>query len=203
MASTDIPRQSQRPRPHPYTYQHLRRPDWAIRFVEFMADSLQLQNDLQLDWEFVSCTSWAGDCVEALTGSNPFDDFRGRFNSVAKAVRVIREAGFNSLDELMLSLFKEIPLGMATQGDLVLAASARSSAVPYNLGPNNPLPQSDGGIHQQDLYAPFGLLPSEWQVMPNAVGIADPPHFWVVTPQGLGKGPLMLCNKALAVGRII
>lgn len=164
------------------TFAYERLPDWPTRFAHFIADSQDLAQDLVLDWEFVTCTSWTGQMIEAITGHNPYDPFSGRHKSVASAARVIKEAGFNSLTELMQSLFDEVPVGLLQAGDLYM-----------------PSARWDAGCHM----SPENIIESS-TVMPHAVAVADPPFFWCVGPQGLEKGELYTTpGIGLAVGRSI
>jgi hypothetical protein len=156
------------------TFTHPRLPDWTIRWTEFIKVSLDKAGELKLDWEDITCTQWSGDGIEAITGHNPYEPFRGKHHGVMGACKAIKAAGFNSLDELIADLFEEVPLSMAHQGDLVLAKS--------------------GG---------WGEEGSE-EIMPHAVGLADPPLYWAVTEAGLGKGDLYADGvRAFAVGRVI
>lgn len=164
------------------TFTHERLPDWPTRFAFFLSDSQDIAEDLKLDWDNVTCTSWSGDMIEAITGHNPYDPFMGRHKSIASAARVIKEAGFSSLTELMLSLFDEVPVGKLQAGDLYMP-SARWAAS-CHMSPENTT---------QCL-----------EVMPHAVAVADPPFFWCVGPTGLEKGELYTTpGIGLAVGRSV
>lgn len=156
------------------TFTYLRLPNWSIRWVEFMQRSLEQAGDLKLDWEDVTCTQWSGDGIEAITGHNPYEPFRGRHHGILGACKAIKGAGFDTLDDLITSLLDEVPIGMAHQGDLILVRT------------------SGWGAEMAEL------------IMPHAVGLADPPLYWAVTTDGLGKGDLYADGfKAFAVGRII
>jgi hypothetical protein len=168
-------------KPKQHTFMHMRRPDWTVRWIEFMKDSQDIASDLALDWqgEGVTCTSWCGDAIEVLTGHNPFEPFRGTFDGVLGAVKVIKKAGFNSLDDLIASLFPEVPVGMAQQGDLALVRTTRWSE------------ESGDGLFAEE-------------VMPHGVAMIDPPAFWAVTEGGLGRGDLYVdAVRAFAVGRLV
>lgn len=149
------------------TFTTPRRIDWPVRFTEFMKDSLDLALELKLDWEFVSCTSFVGDGIEAITDENPFDPYRDQFKDAIGAARVIKQAGFSTLDDLIASAFDEVPVGMAQTGDVVLVKS---------------------------------MQPSD--VMPHGLGLVDPPLFFAVNEEGLGKGDLYVDGfRAFKVGR--
>lgn len=153
-----------------------RYPDWTARWAHFIKDSLDLWEDLKLDWGGVNCTQFSGQGVEALTGHNPYEEggWADKFGTPQEAADAIVEAGFNTLDDLIAALFPEVPLSMAWPGDVVLIAAA---------------PQGDLSV---------GVV----QKMPHGVALADPPFFYAVTPEGLGRGPLYTqAVRAFAVGR--
>lgn len=175
------------PHPHPSpfapSFTYLRRPDWQIRWVEFIKDSLDLASDLCIDWETdgLTCVSWMGDGVEVLTGHNPYDIYRGRHSGVLGAARLIRKEGFRTLDDWVASLFHEIPLSMLHQGDVVLVKTAQWCGDDAHEGP---------------LFAE--------EIMPHGVALADPPLYWAVTDGGLSKGNLFLDGvRGFAVGRSV
>lgn len=177
-----------------------RRADWLLRWAEFIKDSLDLKKDLALDWSYTTCTSWSGDGIEAITGSNPFDPWRDQFSTMLGAAKVIRQSGFNTLDDLIAYMFQEIPLGMAQSGDLVLTPSlvsvSRWRADIEKDGPENTDTNTKGNTSGDTIEPDL--------VMPSGVALADPPVFWAVTEKGLGKGKLYTeHNRAFAVGRSI
>lgn len=162
------------------TFTHLRYEDWRIRWIEFIKDSLDLASDLCLNWDDITCTQWTGDGIEAITGHNPYDPWRGKHKGILGACKEIKKAGFNSLDDLIASLFTEVPVSMAHQGDLILTRTQR-------------------WISEGD----EGALFAE-EVMPHGVALADPPIYWGVTEQGFAKGDLYAdAVRAFAVGRIV
>lgn len=156
-----------------------RRKDWSIRFIEFLKDSMDCADGLNLDWEYTTCTSFSGEMIEAITGKNPYEDFMGTnsFTTILGAVKTVKAAGFKSLDDIIAALFKEVPVGMAQQGDLVLV-----KATPYD-------PDSGDALVAEE-------------VMPHGLAVVDPPFFYCVTEAGLSKGDLYTQGvRAFAVGR--
>lgn len=165
-----------------HSFTAMRRPDWSIRWTEFIKDSLDIATDLQIDWDSrgITCASWAGDGIEVLTGENPFDPYIGSFDGIIGACKAIKKAGFNTLDDLVASMFPEVPVSMAQMGDLVLVRTARW----------------DGDHLLVDTFSD--------DVMPHGIALVDPPLYYAVTDQGLGKGDLYKDGvRAFAVGRLI
>ncbi len=153
-----------------------RRKDWMSRWVHFIVDSQALGSDLSLDWETMNCLKWACMGVEAITGYNPYEAFDPADNSLREVLRTIKDRGYDNLDQIIESHYPEIPISLAQQGDLVLVAA-----------------DWDGSVDTATL-----------QVMPHGVALADPPFFWCVMPDGLGKGDLYKYGlRAFVVGRRI
>lgn len=152
-----------------------RRKDWATRLTYFMKDSLDLVEDLKLDWSYVTCCSWVCDAIEQMTGHNPYEAFAGRYDTPLGAAKAIRASGFNTLDELVAYRYKEVPIGLAQWGDLVLVKTLDTFQAE----------EPDAGL-----------------VMPHGLALAEPPFFWCVTEEGLGRGDLYVQGvRAFAVGR--
>ena len=149
--------------------------DWPSRFVHFIKDSQDLSDSLLLDWENMNCLQWACMSVEAITGHNPYEQFDPKDGSLKQVVKTIQERGYTSLDAIVEEHFYEVPLAMAQQGDLVLVV------------------------------ADWDAGDSIAQVMPHGVAVCDPPSYWCVLPEGLGKGDLYggAVVRAFAVGRDI
>ena len=102
-----------------------RRQDWQVRWVEFIKDCLDIAADLRLDpdWGVLNCIQWSCSGIEELTGHNPYEElqFHEEVKSVATATRAVTSRGYKTLDQLLGSLFYEVPVGMCQSGDLVMA----------------------------------------------------------------------------------
>ena len=152
----------------------VRLPDWNVQFVHFIKDSQDIGADLILDWDTNSCASWVCDGIQAMTGKNPHDQFP-TYNSALGAAKAIKDAGFKTFDELLAFLFPEIPMAFVTMGDVVLVDAVLGEGEDKEVG----------------------------KVMPYAMALADPPHYWLVDPKGFSRGPLTLAKKAYAIGRVV
>jgi hypothetical protein len=153
-----------------------RLPDWTARWAEFIQDCLDLSSDLKLDWGHINCTQFSAPGIEAITGKNPYEEggWEGLFDSPMSAAKEIRKRGFNNLDEVIASLFPEIPLAFVWPGDVVLIKASPT--------------------HESE--------PS--QIMPHGVGLANNPFFFAVEERGLGRGDLFTSAiRAFAVGHQI
>jgi hypothetical protein len=138
-------------------FSHSRVKNWAVHMAKFITASRR-DPQLRLDWVNAVCCSWAGECVETITGVNPYAEF-AHVNSPAKASQAIRNAGYQNLEELMYDRFYEIPKHRGQRGDLCII-----EAEPQVI---------------------FDI-----EVIPVAVGVIEPPFYWVVGETGLCKGLL-------------
>lgn len=60
----------------------------------------------------------AGRMVEALTGQDLCGEYRGRYRSRRGALKLMREAGFDDLADLVATKLPEIHISQATVGDI-------------------------------------------------------------------------------------
>lgn len=68
-------------------------------------------------WGQSDCLTMVADVATTLTGTDPMDQFRGRYSSGAGAARVLKAAGFASITEALSAQFEEAPPAMARRGD--------------------------------------------------------------------------------------
>lgn len=66
------------------------------------------------------CALFVADCILAMTGEDPAAEFRGRYSSDVSAMRVIRDAGFTDLTDLVSSRLDEIEPVFARVGDVAM-----------------------------------------------------------------------------------
>lgn len=92
--------------------------DWSSRFNTFMRESRKNES-LRLDWENHVCASWSADCVQAITGVDPYKVFRS-VASPKDAVRAIKGTGHRNLADLMYDYFYEVPITQAQRGDICI-----------------------------------------------------------------------------------
>lgn len=107
-----------------------RRDDWRNR-LEAAIDDVKA---IPFSWETqVDCgPHLSGRVVEALTGVDIAAGFRGRYTTAIGAVRVMKEAGFDNLGDLVASIIPEIHPSEASVGDIV--AIADDTAFGFALG---------------------------------------------------------------------
>ncbi|WP_085025599.1 DUF6950 family protein [Ensifer aridi] len=98
-----------------------RLPDWRRRF-EAAIDEIKA---LPFAWGDHDCgPGLAGRLAFALTGVDCAAQYRGSYDSAASALRVMHEAGFDNLGDLVAAILPEIHISAAAIGDI--------AAVPVN-----------------------------------------------------------------------
>ncbi|OYR15547.1 hypothetical protein CEV32_4823 [Brucella rhizosphaerae] len=58
------------------------------------------------------------DAIEAITGTDPAADIRGKYKSKAGAYRLIKQRGYDNLGAVLADRFAETPVAMAGRGDV-------------------------------------------------------------------------------------
>ena len=91
---------------------------WETR----LADVVEGARERPFSWGQHDCLTFACDCVRALTGSDPMADWRGQYNSRAKAHRILSEGGgpFEMIDRHMVDCGgQKAPSLHAKRGDVI------------------------------------------------------------------------------------
>lgn len=85
---------------------------------EALSHYLQDRREMPFEYGVNDCCMFAAGAVEAITGQNPMSDFIGKYKSLASSVRAIKDAGYESIEQIIDERFEEIPVGFASTGDL-------------------------------------------------------------------------------------
>ena len=91
--------------------------DWEERL------SLRLDNvaDKPFEWGSHDCALFAADCVKAMTGFDPAEAFRSRYDTQHGAAVALREHGAGTLLKTLKAIFGEpISPHFAQRGDVVM-----------------------------------------------------------------------------------
>lgn len=97
-----------------------RKPDWKLHLMQYLAECARRpfevgQHDCAL--------FWAG-AVEAMTGVDPADKWRGKYTTIAGGLKLLKKAGFSDHVAVAASMFVEIPVAFAAPGDLAVLPAA-------------------------------------------------------------------------------
>ena len=79
-------------------------------------------------WGSRDCVMWSGEVVEALTGVDPFADWRGTYSDEAGAIAILD--GLGGLETAVTALLPVIDPKYAQRGDLVLVDMAEFTGNP-------------------------------------------------------------------------
>lgn len=93
-----------------------RLPDWEDRLHEFV----EANWSRAFEWGEHDCILAACSAVEAMTGTDPAVEFRGRYSDAEGAKRALRGIGQGTLIRTINHHFERRPPGMARRGDIVM-----------------------------------------------------------------------------------
>lgn len=103
----------------------MRRDDWEARLAEVLATAVAQP----FAWGIQDCCLFAADCVQALTGIDFADEFRGTYDDAdSAAMRLIAVTGTTEIAIAINEYFKFPRLGnvaFAARGDLALFKNER------------------------------------------------------------------------------
>jgi len=144
---------------------------WQARLVTYMADCRARpfapgRHD---------CALFAAGAVQAMTGHDPAATWRGRYQTQAGGLRLLRRAGHDDHIVLAATLFAEIPVMVAGPGDLAVIETEDSPA----LGPE--------------------FDPAFGPALGPALGVMQGAAIYVLGPGGLGLMPRNAATRAFRV----
>lgn len=93
-----------------------RLPDWEDRLHAFV----EANWSRPFAWGQWDCILMACSAVEAMTGTDPAAEYRGRYTDKEGAMLALRELGKGTLIRTMNDVFPRRPVGRARRGDLVM-----------------------------------------------------------------------------------
>ena len=93
-----------------------RLPDWRIRLQAYVTATAQ---DRFQPGE-TDCALFAAGAVEAMTGTDPAQAFRGHYTSLKGGFKRLKTAGFADLAAYACAHFTEVPVARAQVGDIAV-----------------------------------------------------------------------------------
>ncbi|RVD13791.1 MAG: hypothetical protein EOS73_15980 [Mesorhizobium sp.] len=91
-----------------------RLPDWDRRLARLVNQHKSIPGV----WGVSDCLLTVADAVEAITGTDPAADIRGKYKTEAGAARILRKRGFGDVEMALASLFRPVGRLMAQRGDI-------------------------------------------------------------------------------------
>lgn len=92
----------------------MRHSDWEKRFVAVTERHL----NTPCVWGKSDCLLTVADAVEAITGTDPAADIRGKYRSMPGAYKLIKARGFSDVASVLAGQFEEIAPALAQRGDI-------------------------------------------------------------------------------------
>ena len=90
--------------------------DWDLRLY----DRITEWQEKTFVYGMADCCAFCGDCVEAMTGVDPWVDWQGEYNDAKSGAKLIRARGHRSLFFVLQSIFgRPVHIAFAQRGDIV------------------------------------------------------------------------------------
>lgn len=134
----------------------VRREDWSDRLTQ----AVDAAYNRPFAWGMHDCALWAADVVEAMTGRDPAESYRGRYTTPRSAIKTLRDHGFADLGEAITDALGEpIEPKLAQRGDVVLVAGPAGEAAGICIGSISATPSRQGLF-----FAPMAAWVKAWRV---------------------------------------
>lgn len=109
----------------------------ADQWPTMLAAYIEERRNVSFVWGSSDCCLFAADWVEMVTGVDPAADLRGKYDSAASAMRLLRKLG--GVCGILLEARKscgivEIETARCSRGDLIVADTGRGNAIGIYLG---------------------------------------------------------------------
>ena len=92
-----------------------RRRHWEAELTRFVANN----RDRRHKWGEWDCILMASSAIEAMTGTDPAAEYRGRYDDERGAAQALRDIGEGTLVKTIDAQLERTPVSMARRGDLV------------------------------------------------------------------------------------
>lgn len=119
----------------------MRLPDWDVRLAAF----IEARRNMPFAWGTNDCAMFAGDAVIAITGRDPFADWRGTYECEDSGAMVQGGAPLGFIVDGALRAFGAQPaeVCMAQRGDIVMVDVGNQEACGVCLGGGVAVPGID------------------------------------------------------------
>lgn len=97
----------------------MKHPDWHNRLIAV----IRAAEKRPFLWGEHDCCLFAADCVEAMTGENFANGWRGTYDSETGAKKSLLRGG-GSLENVLAKYLDEVPVKMAQRGDIAIVENA-------------------------------------------------------------------------------
>lgn len=104
---------------------------WETRLME----AVQRHDSMPLEYGTSDCIIHIADCIEAVTGEDPMASYRGAYASEEEAGELLVSLGASDVEELLESLYEEVPPALARRGDVGVVKIKGVAACVVVMGP--------------------------------------------------------------------
>lgn len=87
--------------------------DWPVQLHQTIA-----KHDKLFNWGTSDCMQLCMDVAEAITGTHPYPDTKGKYKTRSGAMKVLKSKGFENIIEALAAKYKVIPSSLAQRGDI-------------------------------------------------------------------------------------
>jgi hypothetical protein len=85
---------------------------------EALSDYISNKRDEPFQYGVNDCCMFAAGAVEAMTGVDPMEEFKGTYSDLRGSIKVLKEIGEGDLETTLDNKFEEVAISYAQRGDL-------------------------------------------------------------------------------------
>lgn len=99
-------------------------------------------------WGTNDCCLFSADCILAVTGSDPAEEFRGTYSTKQEAMRLIAKLDCRDVGDVASRYLPEMPVSLARRGDIVMMKNVNNELfLAVVVGHTAVGPTPDGMLH--------------------------------------------------------
>jgi hypothetical protein len=83
-----------------------------------LSDYISSKRDEPFQYGVNDCCMFAAGAVEAMTGVDPMEEFKGTYSDLRGSIKALKEIGDGDLETTLDSKFEEVAISHAQRGDL-------------------------------------------------------------------------------------
>jgi hypothetical protein len=117
-----------------------RHPEWRSRLSACIEGALQRP----FEWGRHDCALFAAEAVQAMTGTDFAEFWRGRYRSAAGAMKILGRGGYDSHVDYAAAHLPELHPALAATGDIAVIAAAEGPALGVVTGAFVAVPGPEG-----------------------------------------------------------
>ena len=104
--------------------------DWRERLHDFLSENARTP----FQPGFFDCSLMTGSALSAMSGTDPAAPYRGNYSTIEEGLALLQADGFDDHVAFASSLFPEIPVLSATEGDVAVVRQGNLTGLGIVLG---------------------------------------------------------------------